>query len=436
MWRNCMSQNEDTQTEAERRAAAVDRKFPPGVTLIRRDFRPSELPDTATLGDLKEWLIGDALKETDLLDLWQGFLWRLVATGFPLDRSSLHVGTLHPQLFGYAWNWDRDGEWCEEVKVGTQVTLSQAYLRSPLRGVLDRGYTVDVDPRDQEAVKDLPVVAELAERGFTQYIGLPLTAGGSHHNATTVATKQKGGFTEKNKEVLAQMLALLALHIERHIALRIAANALSTYLGQAAGRQVLEGSINRGDGENIRAIIWMSDLRGFTQLMGSLPGPDMLSLLNAYFEILAGAVMEEGGEVLKFIGDGLLAVFPTDAERSETSAAQAAVTAAEKAVSRLRDFNTNTDSLPGVEGWRPLKMGLALHYGNIFFGNVGSPARLDFTTIGPAVNVASRVEGLTKTLNRQILLTDAVASLLPRQTEDLGLHDLRGVKAPVRVFGI
>ena len=191
---------------------------------------------------------------------------------------------------------------------------------------------------------------------------------------------------------------------------------------------MLRGSIKRGAGEAIRAIIWVSDLRGFTDLSDRLAGSDIVALINAYFERLAGAVMAEGGEVLKFIGDGLLAVFPYAHFKNERAAAQASLAAAEQALRAVDDLNRATPpELAAIDGWRPLRSGIALHEGEVFFGNVGAPDRLDFTVMGSAVNTASRVEALTKSLGRPVLITEPVARMLDRPLDHLGEHTLRGL---------
>ncbi len=185
------------------------------------------------------------------------------------------------------------------------------------------------------------------------------------------------------------------------------------------------------------APIWFSDLRGFTRLSDLLPGADVLALLNAYFGILTGAISANGGEILKFIGDGLLAVFPVNRDGGERAAANAALAAATRALRELDDMNrAPPPELAGIDGWQPLTTGIALHYGEVFFGNVGGADRLDFTVIGRAVNAASRVEQLTKALNRPLLVTEPVARLLDTPVVALGSHDLRGVSGSIGAFGV
>ena len=411
------------------------RTYPASVSLHRRaDGGPAVARGTSSIADVESWLLTDALGEEDVLPFFEQLCWRLVAAGLPLDRASLHVGTLHPQLYGFGWNWNRVDGLCDEVRVAEAALANDSYRRNPLFHVIEKGEAFR--GRTSDAAQRYPLMAELAGLGYVDYAAIPLRAGGAYHNAATVATKRAGGFSEAQFKDLTRMLQLAALHVERHIALRIAGNVLDTYLGAAAGGRVLRGSIKRGAGEPIRAIVWASDLRGFTDLADRLDGPDMIALLNAYFECLAGAVLAHDGEVLKFIGDGLLAVFPYSAFADERAAAAAALAAAQGALQAIDRLNADPRVLAHVAGWRPLRTGIALHDGEVFFGNVGAPERLDFTVIGRAVNAASRAEALSKSLGRSILVTEPVARLLDRPLEPLGEHELRGLAAPLSIYGV
>jgi adenylate cyclase len=411
------------------------RSYAQGVSLLRRAQRgPAAAPAESSIDDISDWLLSDAVKLDDLLALFESLAWRLVAAGLPLTRASLHVGTLHPQLVGFAWNWSRADGLCDEVKVAEASLATDAYRRNPLFRVIEHGEVVAVKTSDTEAAARFPLVAELAAQGITEYVAMPLS-GGAYHNAATAATTRQGGFSGIQLADLNAIFRLLALHVERHIGLRIASNVLDTYLGAAAGGRVLAGSIKRGSGAPIEAVVWASDLRGFTDLADRLDGPDMIAILNAYFERMAGAVIDHGGEVLKFIGDGLLAVFPFAAFADERAAAEASLAAAEQALGALESLNVDPPAeLESIDGWRPLRTGIALHEGEVFFGNVGAPGRLDFTVIGRAVNAASRVEALTKSLGRPILLTAPVAARVGRALDDLGARSLRGVAVPVGIF--
>lgn len=412
------------------------RSYPPFVSLMRRSGRRREFAgQEAGYDAIESWLLGDAATEDDTLPLFEQLVWRLVAAGLPLDRASLHVGTLHPQVYGFAWNWNVTDGLCDEVKVAGSALQSDSYRRNPLYGVIEHGAAYRGRTADPAAMARYPLMTELATQGIVEYLALPLRSGGQFHNAATVATRREGGFSDEQLARLQHVLKLFALHVERQIQRRIAGNVLDTYLGAAAGGRVLDGLIKRGDGESIRSVIWVSDLRGFTDLSELLSGPDMIAVLNVYFECLAGAVLDHGGEVLKFIGDGLLAVFPFAAFAAENAAAQAALAAAEQACTELDRVNSEPpQKIASIAGWSPLRTGIALHDGEVFFGNVGAPERLDFTVIGRAVNAASRVEALSKSLGRPILITEAVAGRLDRPLDDLGRHALRGVAAPIAIF--
>ncbi len=412
------------------------RSYPDAVWLLRRSTRGrSVVPESQTVAQIEAWLLEEAVRVGSLLDLLEMFVWRLVVAGLPLDRASLHTGTLHPQLVGFAWNWNIADGIVDEVKVGEANLSTDSFKRSPLAIVFQTGNPVVINPMQTDAAR-FNLTDDLRKLGITQYLALPM-GGAGYHNVTTIATRQPGGFTTDQREAFDRLLRLLALHVERHIAMQIASNVLDTNLGTLAGRQVLEGSIRRGSGTRISAVIWASDLRGFTDLSDRLEPTDMLAVLNTYFEALTGSVIAHGGEVLKFIGDGLLAVFPHDGDYAEGNAAEAAVAAAIAAEAAIAALNVGPPpELAGISGWKPLRSGIALHEGDVFFGNIGAPERLDFTVIGRAVNGASRVESMTKQLGHTIVLTSRVADRLKVRPTSLGHHALRGMAEPIEIFGL
>ena len=411
------------------------RQYPAAVTLVRRSARgPAAAPAVVSFADIEHWLLHEAAAEKDMLLFLESFLWRLVAAGGTIARVSLHIGTLHPQLIGFAYNWNINDGLCDEVKVAEAATRSDAYKLNPLYRVFELGETVRRQPNSPEAIAEFPIMAELAAAGMTDYVAIPLSGDG-HRNAITIATKHPDGFSEAGAARFYHLLSLLALHVERYSAARIRDNALNAYLGLSASAKVQSGAIKRGAGESIHAVIWVSDLRGFTTLSDRLSGSDMLTLLNAYFEAMAGAVHAHGGEVLKFIGDGLLAVFPMQGPDDVKAAAKAAMSAARLAIVGLDALNASAPAdFSDRASWQPLRVGIALHEGEVFFGNIGSPDRLDFTVIGPAVNEASRVEALQKTLGRSILVTEAVARHVDCKMDHLGEHTLRGVATPISIY--
>ena len=411
------------------------RTYVAGVSLVRRAANGiASAPSSTTLADIEHWLLHEATREKDWLVFLESFIWRLVVAGLPIDRVTLHMGTLHPQLVGFAWNWSSTDQLFDELKIADAAAASPSFLRNPIYRVFEYGETNRRDPRDPKAVEEFPLLADLAREGYVDYIALPLSSSG-RRNAMTIATRRGDGFTDVELKQLQPLISLFALHFERHSALRISGNALDAYIGAGAATKVLAGSIKRGLGEAVQAVVWVADLRGFTELSDRLQPADLITLLNAYFEVMAGAVLRNGGDVLKFIGDGLLAVFPFESFADAAAAAGAALEAARDAQRGLEVLNTRPPAeLAAIEAWQPLRAGIALNEGEVFFGNIGAPERLDFTVIGAAVNEASRVEALQKTLKRNILITEAVARRLEGSLDHLGAHQVRGVSAPISIY--
>lgn len=412
------------------------RSYAPTVTLVRRSAGSADgLPTALSPDDVETWLLGDALLENDILALFEALCWRLAVAGLGVDRASLHTGTLDPQVIGYGWNWSRLDGFCDEIRVAPEAVDHDSYRQTPLRRVIEGGERFRASLADPATLSTYPFLRDLSAQGLTDYVAVPIGEGRGRHEAMTAATLRPGGFAPEALGTLARLTRIFALHVARHIALRVSADVVRTYLGEEPGRRILDGSIRRGTGVSGEAVIWMSDMRGFTELSERLEPAAMLALLDAYFEVMAGAVQEAGGEVLKFIGDGLLAGFGGPDLGGREGEAKAALAAARSALAGIERLNAEPpEALAAVDGWRPLRTGIALHRGEVFFGNVGAPDRLDFTVIGRAVNVASRVEALCKPLDRPLLLTADVAALVGEALDDLGTHTLKGVVEPVRVF--
>ena len=391
-------------------------------------------PERLSVAEVEHWLLYDAGKERELLLTYEAFIWRMVAAGLPIDRAGLYIGTLHPLLRGFAWTWQRSDGACDEWKVKQAAIGTESARHSPLWKLFSTGQPLRCCPQDLQAQAEFPIMAEFASMGFTDYLGM-LLGGGQFRQAISYSTKRAQRFTDDEIAQVERLMALFALHVERHIAVRIADNTLRTYLGSLAAGKVLGGKIRRGGGESVHAMIWVSDLREFTALSNRLSDHEIIQLINAYFEIFADAVISGGGEVLKFIGDGLLAIFPFDDDVDGAAAAGAALDAAEDAQTRLEELNKNPPAaLKEMSGWSPLRAGIALHEGDIFFGNIGSAEQLDFTVVGPAVNEASRVEALNKTIGRGILITEKAARRIDRPLERLGEYTLRGVATTIGVY--
>ena len=242
-----------------------------------------------------------------------------------------------------------------------------------------------------------------------------------------------GGFSSTDLDRMFLLQFAFTRLVEIHSLRDTAANLLDAYVGRAAGQRILAGEVKRGDGQTIEAVIWYCDLRGFTRASDTLPRDTIIALLNDYFDTMGDIVTNAGGEILKFMGDGMLAIFPvpTPAERAAT--ASTAARAAASAVDAMLVLNR----IRAAEGEPTVRFGLALHLGEVMFGNIGASQRLDFTVIGPAVNYAARLEKLCGPLDRAVLLSAAMAALLPEaELEPLGSHTLKDIDPPQAVFGL
>lgn len=414
------------------------RQYPASVKLIARSMAgPDSANGTTSFEDLENWLLGDAINEQSMLSLFESLAWRMVGAGLPLSRATIHAGTLHPQLAGFAWGWQLSDGICDEIVVKAMIEQDEAFRCSPLRPAIERGEIVILDTRNEEHRQTYPLMEELAEQGIIHYAVLPMPkrVRARRHDVVTLATNAEEGFTGAQRMQLSRILKCLSLHVHRHIAYRIAENLLNVYLGPSAGQQVLEGSIARGAGSSLDAVVWFADMRNYTRTSEKFAAADVSLLLNGFLDVLVTAVTNNGGDVLKFMGDGILAVFPfTDADSART-AARAAMQAADDALTSLDNFNINPPADVSAIAMREhLRCGIAMHQGEVFFGNVGGRARLDFTVIGRTVNEAARLEQLTKKLMRPVLMSQEVARHLDVALDDCGNQELPGFADPVKVF--
>jgi adenylate cyclase len=388
--------------------------------------------------DTNDWIAGQALGDVEIEPLFVGVCERFAAAGIAVRRAHLAVPTLHPMVGAVSVRW-LCGAASEQTSYRRQAGPHPEWEQSPFKQleVRDlRELRIPLEDDDGEW-RDFPLLVELCEMRFTDYVCFLTTFGSDSEGwnrrdgmLTSWATDRPGGFTEDDVAALRRVLARLGVGVKMANREATALNVLTAYLGAKAGRRVLDGQIQRGDGDALHAVIWYSDLRGSTPLAEGLSGPDFLALLNGYFECTAGAVLDHGGEVLRYIGDAVLAIFQVDGPGGEARAARMAMAAAQDAREHLTRLNRSR----GERGEDPIDFGLALHVGEVMFGNVGVPERIDFTVIGPAVNEVARLEGLTKTLGRRIIVSNAFSRLLPLDWEALGENTLRGVGSGRRVY--
>ena len=376
------------------------------------------------------WLLSEGRLLADQTERLGGFCERLLAAGAPLWRVRVGVRMLHPETYAVGATWTRDRHLVEVYRVGHQIPTSDDYIGSPMHELHRTGKTVRHRLDRLDPNRDHQVLHSLAADGGVDYAAIPLVFCDGTINALTVATDRKDGFSNGDIRKLQVLANIIAPVIEAHAQRRITRGLLDTYLGRRSGERVLNGLIKRGDGETIHAALWFSDLRDFTMLTESLPSSRVLHMLNTYFEMVAAAVGARGGEILRFIGDAMLIVFPTGVLGSEKAACVAALDSARDAIDGLATVNSRRRRAGEPE----IRFGVGLHVGEVIYGNVGAPDRLDFTVIGAAVNRTARLEGLTKELGRNLLMSVEFARHVDAPATSLGFHRMKGVKDPQEVF--
>ncbi len=386
-----------------------------------------ERPAHDTLDGITRWLRGDARAERSFTRVIDEFGWRLTAAGFSLLRISIHGGTLHPQFLGSAHLWWRDTAETRKVMVTYEVEDIIPYRENPVRRVREGREILRRRLENDDGPWEFAVLADVRARGATEYFALPVASPfGFGVYTMTYVSDRTGGFTDREIVELTELSECISVLADMNTQKLIAENVLRAYLGPHTGPRVLAGEIRRGSGDEIAAVIWSSDLRGFTALSDRAPGERVIAILNDLFDLQAKAIARHGGEILKFIGDGLLAIFRVDGENA-AHAAEGALAAARETLAALKAYRA-----PGEDA--PLEMVIALHYGTVIYGNIGAADRLDFTVIGPAVNLVSRAEAIAKTLDEPLVVTDEIATLLGGPLRSLGRHRLRGLNKEHELF--
>jgi len=375
---------------------------------------------------LVDWIMRDAWRVTSVDELVLRLGRTLDAIGMPILRMNLIVRTLHPQVMGTIHQWERGRNAADRIELSHARSREEKFLVSPFVHIFEGRGGVRRRLEGPEAKLDYPVLEDLREVGATDYAAMPIHFSDGQIHALTLATDRPGGFRTEELGFLHEVLPLLGRIVEAHALRYTARTLLDTYLRRNTGGRVLEGLTRRGDGEVIPAVVWWADLRGSSALAEQLPRERYLELLNHFFECTAGPAIERDGEVLKFIGDAVLAIFPL---QDDPRAAERALDAARDALARIERFNA---SLAADEP--RLGVALALHLGDVNYGNIGIEGRLDFTVTGPAVNTVARLERLSKGLGRPIVTSGAFAQLVRDQVVCLGSHELQGIRTPVEVY--
>jgi adenylate cyclase len=380
-------------------------------------------------GNVMQWLTNDTRDERFLDNIFAELCIRLQRAGIPVKRGALHVMIQHPQWLGAQISWADGMREAELVRADHDVRERSEYIDSPANEIHDGAFEVREDlGRAPSLGRKHAIYDEMRAKGLTDYVAWPLHHTLGKRHMVSFATDRPGGFDSAHIAGLLKLVPVLALVSEIRIKNRLARTLLETYVGSHASELILAGATRRGSGTTVRAAIMICDLRDFTRISDNWPRDDVIDLLNGYFDAMSEPIARHGGEILKFIGDGLLAIFPLS-EPSACANLLHAVAQARQAMIALNEKNSET-------GRAPLNYGTGVHVGDVMYGNIGSQTRLDFTVIGPAVNMASRLETLTKQLGRPVLLSRAFADLVESdfELERLGEYPVRGFNDPIELF--
>ncbi|MGL5164902.1 MAG: adenylate/guanylate cyclase domain-containing protein [Afipia sp.] len=383
------------------------------------------------LTSVSDWLIGGARSAPRVDQFVNETCERMVNCGMPLWRVGVFVSMLHPSMIGRNFIWRRGaGVTMGSMAYGSEE--SDDYLSSPLATVFEQGLEVRRRLSDGN-VGNSPFFSDMRAEGATDYIALPLHMSDGEVHATSWITKDAGGFSDAQIDALRSLMPALTRMIEVWLLRRTAAGLLNNYVGGRAGTRILAGQIRRGHTETMHAAIWLSDLRGFTSLSDRLSSEAVVDVLNAYFDCQVPTILDHGGEVLKFMGDGLLAVFPIAENEGD------APTVCKRVMDAARESRANVAAMTYANGMETLdgfRFGLALHVGKVLYGNIGGGDRLDFTCIGPAVNLAARLEKIAGRLGRTVVASNAFAGHIDAGWTDLGMFSVAGFSAAQRVYGL
>jgi len=386
-------------------------------------------PAAYSLGDVVRWLTSETRDERFVDNIFAELCMRLQRAGIPVKRASLHLLIQHPQWLGARILWVDGMREATIMRVDYDVRRRSEYIGSPVEEIQNGASEIRENLEGDHALgRKHGIYDDLRSKGLTDYVAWPLHHTLGKRHAVAFSTDRPGGFDEAHIAGLSGLLPILSLVSEIRLKNRLARTLLETYVGTHAGELILAGATRRGSGTTVRAAILICDLRDFTRISDSWPRDDVIGLLNDYFDAMSEPITRHGGEILKFMGDGLLAIFPLS-QPSACADLLHAVTEARQAMAALNEKNR-------AAGGEPLNFGIGVHVGDVMYGNIGSRARLDFTVIGPAVNMASRLEALTKQLGRPVLLSRAFADLVAGDfdLERVGEYPVRGFSDPIELF--
>jgi adenylate cyclase len=395
---------------------------------------------SAEIDRLRDWVIAAGLRGAGPAELLETTAEALSGAGVQVQRAFMGFRTLHPLYSGYGFVWRRRGLAIEEEAFRRAQEPLPEYLDSPIYYILKNDLASFRIRLDRPGEVDFPLFAQFRAEGATEYFARTFAfpaPGQEPEQATqgvifTWTTDRPGGFLGAEIGAMERILPLLALALRSISSQQIAESLLCTYIGQDAGRRVLSGEIDRGALQRRRAVILFEDLRGFTREADAAAPEDMVQALNAYLDAMGRPLLTRGGEILKFMGDGVLAVIGLDDD--EAAGCRAALDAARETLAAVRGLNRVRQS----EGRPAMEVDIVLHVGELMYGNVGAVGRLDFTMIGPVVNEAARMEPMCRSLGRNVIASraffDVCAKDGRRELASLGPHALRDIAGERELF--
>jgi adenylate cyclase len=376
-----------------------------------------------------QWVLREAGNWTSFEQLLKCYTEELYHQGLPVERVFLGSLTIHPQAAAEALLYDRSEDRLVHRRVSYEdLKRLNKSTKNPMGHLLLVGTPLRARLGQDEALTMVDLI-ELREAGYTDFLAIPMRIGGQLYAGATYSTRREGGFSPEDIDVLHAAHEALVPFTGFLMRERVQSTLLQAYLGADAGRRVHRGQVRRGDGETIRASVWFCDIRGFTALSSTHERPVVLALINDVFEVVVKEIQERGGQVLKFMGDGILAIFADEADGQHCRHALLAARAVQVGMEELAVKRRGL-------GLPVARLGIGLHYGDVMYGNIGAPGRLDFTVIGAAVNLAARIEGLCVSLEKSILTSAEFAQEGEATLESCGLHALKGVESPVEVLAV
>lgn len=378
---------------------------------------------------LIDWMIDGARPSANGQEIVASICDKLLDAGIPVARFVLFIYTLHPIIRGRRFRWTPN----EDVDVAEakfEVFSTDLYNHNPLPHVIERQKSIRRKLHDADCPDDYIIISELRAQGFTDYLALPLiyTTGETH--VATWASSHVSGFSDEMLDVLGKIAAPLARLAETYMLRLNAANLLSTYVGRNVGERILNGAVKRGDGEEITAVIGFFDFKNYTMHSNAMPARQLLEVLNASFDALVPHVEENGGEILKFLGDGFFAIFPYKNEEQAKDAASRALNSVKSSIAALQAAPKDGNALP------LFAIRTALHLGSFYYGNIGGSNRLDFTAIGPPVNYAARLLSAASELNNDHVASGEISKLLNGAVEEIGAAQFKGFEGMQTVYGV